>query len=584
MAAAKIKYNKDGIIVQGNLRVTGTSTLVGALSYVDLALTGDLTVDGDTTLGTAVGDTITVAGTPTFNENVTLDKNLTVGTGATITAGGLTISAGGETVVLGDLVVAAGAISATVGAIEAGTTVTAGTDIVATAGSITAGTDVIATATVTGADLHATDDLTVDDDATISGDLHVVGDIAVDTDLTCLGVFTCGSFAPATVTTGALVCTTLNASGAVTLDANVTLGNGAGDVITVTGQVAGNIEFVGATTHGLIGETGQDLTLTAVAAGNLVVNVNGVANAIVVTNGTGLVDLAGALTIGGITTFEANPIFTLAAPCSITGTAGQDMSILSAGAGNTYLGSAGSAVAVTVLAAGTVQVQTAAQFDAAIQPQTDIDFGGAVAHAITGVAAQNLTIGALTTGILTVESATGNLVLQSDNAAAAITISGAADLVTIGSPLETADTISTSSTIAKTGTANGGAITITVAEGLLNPLTGGNITETLANVIPAGSLVLAVEVRVTEAVVMGGGGTTFDVGVAGATTRYGENILIAAGTTTTLANALAASSPFYYPAATNLVLTGDAGTFTGGTGNGQIRWKIFYISSTAIAS
>ena len=70
-------------------------------------------------------------------------------------------------------------------------------------GTLTGATDVTASGTIQGSDLHATDDLTVDDDALVSGDLTV--------------------------------------SGATVLNGNTTIGNAAGDTITITAATSSSV-------------------------------------------------------------------------------------------------------------------------------------------------------------------------------------------------------------------------------------------------------------------------------------------------------------------------------------------------------
>ena len=87
--------------------------------------------------------------------NLTVGGTITAGTGLTVTAGGATITAGGLTVTAGGAAIT-GATAVT-GALSATTTVTAGTNLVATAGSVSAGTTISATTTVTaGTGLIAT--------------------------------------------------------------------------------------------------------------------------------------------------------------------------------------------------------------------------------------------------------------------------------------------------------------------------------------------------------------------------------------------------------------------------------------------
>lgn len=106
-------------------------------------------------------------------------------------------------------------------------------------------------------------------------------------------------------------------------------------------------------------------------------------------------------------------------------------------------------------------------------------------------------------------------------------------------------------------------------------------THTWTNGIPAGSLVVGVTVRVTEAI---NGPTSFAIGDGTTANKFGTGIAVAKDTTGTLANMPAAASPTAYPTATNIVLTATGGTFTGGAGKGKVRITVHYITLDAPAS
>lgn len=94
--------------------------------------------------------------------------------------------------------------------------------------------------------------------------------------------------------------------------------------------------------------------------------------------------------------------------------------------------------------------------------------------------------------------------------------------------------------------------------------------------IPAGALLLFATVRVTTAVVTSGATNTFDVGIAGATTRFGDDIAGAAGTTTTGIDI--AGTPRFYAAGTALRFSAPGvETFS----SGVVRVSLHYMLATA---
>lgn len=96
--------------------------------------------------------------------------------------------------------------------------------------------------------------------------------------------------------TGALtLSSTLAVTGAAQFDGAVTLGNAAADVITITGQVAGSIEFQGAAQHNLIGEADQVLAVKSAGTGHLYLGTAGDENAIEIEDVSGDVTVANAL-------------------------------------------------------------------------------------------------------------------------------------------------------------------------------------------------------------------------------------------------------------------------------------------------
>lgn len=109
---------------------------------------------------------------------------------------------------------------------------------------------------------------------------------------------------------------------------------------------------------------------------------------------------------------------------------------------------------------------------------------------------------------------------------------------------------------------------------VLKDTTSGTATETITGMIPAGSIVLGATALV-KTVLAGAGLTTWSLGVTSATTRYGTTLALAAGTTVSMSNHLAAALELR-PAATDVLLTAAAGVFS----SGQVRVTVFYLTST----
>ena len=103
-------------------------------------------------------------------------------------------------------------------------------------------------------------------------------------------------------------------------------------------------------------------------------------------------------------------------------------------------------------------------------------------------------------------------------------------------------------------------------------------TATATNLIPAGSLVIGIDARITT-VIAGAGMASFSIGDGSDADRWGTGIALAAGTTVTLADATINAAPIY-AAATSVVLTANAGQFD----SGVIRLTVHYLSLTAATS
>jgi hypothetical protein len=108
----------------------------------------------------------------------------------------------------------------------------------------------------------------------------------------------------------------------------------------------------------------------------------------------------------------------------------------------------------------------------------------------------------------------------------------------------------------------------------LSGLSGATATAT--NLIPAGSVVIGVTVRVTTTIT---GATSFEIGDGTDPDRWGTTIAVTSGTTTTNANTTITTVPIY-AAATSVVLTANGGNFTAGA----VKVTVHYISLTAATS
>jgi hypothetical protein len=136
---------------------------------------------------------------------------------------------------------------------------------------------------------------------------------------------------------------------------------------------------------------------------------------------------------------------------------------------------------------------------------------------------------------------------------------------------------SLSSPLIKQTTSNGAIANIQSASTTLSALSGATATAT--NLIPAGSIVIGVTIRVTTTITSGDGATAFDIGDGTDDDRWGTGIALASGTATTGADFTITSVPIY-SAATSVVLTATGGTFSAGA----VRVTLHYLSLTAATS
>ena len=124
------------------------------------------------------------------------------------------------------------------------------------------------------------------------------------------------------------------------------------------------------------------------------------------------------------------------------------------------------------------------------------------------------------------------------------------------------------------GGANGAKENIKVASIELTGLTGASVTA--ASLIPAGSFIVGVTIRVTTTIT---GATTFDIGDGTDVDRWGAAILLPAGTTTTIVDFTAAGFG-QFAAANDVVLTANVANFTAGA----VRITVHYADLTPATS
>lgn len=674
--SAKIYRHKDGVDIRGNLSVSGTTTLTGALTYTTLTLSGKLTANGDVDLGNAVGDTITVKGTANFDEAVTLDKTLGVTGAVTLTAGlsvGTTLAVTGATTLngavtigdaVGDAITVKGTLncdeavtldktlgvtgaSTLTGAVSCGSTlaVTGAATLSSTldvSGAMTVGGNLGITGTLTAAALNVAgtftaEDFTVTDDLTVGDDASVAGDLTVTGATVCNGNVDLGNAAGDTLTitaqvdsniefkasgnhgitgeadqvlfvnsagTGHLYLGTagdanaieiedgsgnveiaqqLTVAGATVLNGTVGLGNAAGDTVTITGQIAGNIEFTGASTHQIIGEADQNIQITAAGTGDVVLAVAGAAPAVTVDATAGDTSFAADVNVGvdldvtGVTTLNGDVTlgdaagdtitvtgqvagsieFTGAAQHNLIGEADQVLAVKSAGSGHLYLGTAGDENAIEIEdASGAVTVAQA------LTLSSTLALGGAVTTA-TGLGAAMTITGPTDQNLEVIAPASRQLVLKSNNATA-ITCDASSDV-----------------TVANDLTVSGGQLNVSGASGSQCSLKTKTATldlsvahSTSGGFIPEGAVVVGLVGRVlTE---LSGdtafNASTWEIGTGDDTDGWGAALARAAGTEFDSADWVTETCNKLYTSADEVDFSETAGTANSGT----IRIVLFY--------
>ncbi len=391
----------DGTIV--NADVAAGAAIAGSKVNPDfgaqaITTTGTLNADGATTLngnvgvGDAAGDVVTVAGTTTFIEDITLDDGAN-----DVTLQLTTQTVGPSSLIIPDLAGAGGTLLTTA---NVGTIATQDANTVAITGGAIDGTTIGSTtpSTVSATNLTASGTVNLGTDAVESAEITDGTIVNVDV---AAGAAIAGSKvnpdfgAQAITTTG-----TLNADGATTLNGNVGVGDGAADVVTV----AGTTTFIEDIT---LDDGANDVTL------QLTTQTVGPSSLIIP-------DLAGAggtllttANVGTIATQDANTV-------AITGGAID---------GTTIGSTTPSTVSATNLtASGTVNLGTDAVESAEITDGTIVNADVAAGAAIAGskvnpdFGAQAIT----TTGTLNADGATtlnGNVGVG-DGAADVVTVAG----------------------------------------------------------------------------------------------------------------------------------------------------------------
>jgi hypothetical protein len=143
---------------------------------------------------------------------------------------------------------------------------------------------------------------------------------------------------------------TLTTGGGINLAKPIVFDTGLGAVTQVTGPTDQNLLVYAG--------TGRNLVLGANAAGPYL------------TVSTAGAQVTGALTTTTTVDVGTNITFTAASAHTITGPSDQNVSLLTAGTGITYMGSAGSATALAVLASGAVTVSTLCTLNAGLVLET----------------------------------------------------------------------------------------------------------------------------------------------------------------------------------------------------------------------
>jgi len=148
--------------------------------------------------------------------------------------------------------------------------------------------------------------------------------------------------------------------------------------------------------------------------------------------------------------------------------------------------------------------------------------------------------------------------------AASIVLDG--DVTAVGAFGHTGDLDVVGAVGAKEVSSDAGSEVRLVHNQVIHTVVGGGITETLTAAIPANAWVIGVHGKI-KVIVTGTTIASFLLGVTGDTDRFGNFEALTKNTVVTPAEAQAEAVGVgrYYNSATDILLTGDAGTFTDGT-------------------
>jgi len=166
----------------------------------------------------------------------------------------------------------------------------------------------------------------------------------------------------------------------------------------------------------------------------------------------------------------------------------------------------------------------------------------------------------------------GNVTITGD-----LTVVG--DEVTTGTETQTGDLDVIGAVGAREASADAGSEVRLVHNQVIHTIVGGGLTETLTAAIPANAWVMGVHAKIKVDVVADTG-VSFLLGVTGDTNRFGNFAALTKNTAQTPANhqVEAVGVGRFYAAATDVLLTLNAGTFT----SGVVTVDIYYMDLSPV--